>query len=59
MLIESPGIMVKDWFGLLELYFIVEEWRPCYATWNRWARSSTTRWGVFIVDRAFWEEIGR
>ena len=44
-------VKIKDWYGLLELYIIVERWRPWFKRFNEFS------WGVFIVDRAFWETI--
>ncbi len=50
-------VEVRDWFGLLELYVVVERWRPVFKRFNGWAHSKKPRWAVFIVDREWWESL--
>lgn len=50
-------VEVKDWFGLLELWFIVDRWRPWYADFNRIFCNSLERgWGIGIHDSKTWEK---
>lgn len=50
-------VEVRDWFGWLELYFVVEKWRPVFARFNRLSDSGKRGFGVYIVDREFWSVI--
>ncbi len=50
-------VQIKDWYGRLELFFIVERWRDSYAAWNRLNPRLFRRVAVFIIDREFWESL--
>lgn len=60
MLISREGdvkIVLKRWFGRIELYVIVEKWRDRYASINQRSNPLGSRFGFSIVDREFWEAL--
>ncbi len=48
-------LSVKRWFGLFEVYIIVAKWRPWFKRFNEGNHVARRKWGVFIVDRVFWD----